>query len=205
MSELRMADLFSGTGSASQPALDRGWLVERVELTEGHDVRDWLPVGHYDLVWASPPCERFSVMNIGRNWTRDGEPKNERAAEALALVRVARTKIAEAAPRFFVIENPRAKLRSLPVLADLPRRTVTYCQYGERRMKPTDLWGRFPPAFRTRPPCRNGASCHVQAPRGSRTGTQNDSMGLAVARIPYALALDLTLAVEQEGSPFPNP
>lgn len=53
----------------------------------------------------------------------------------------------------------------------LPRYTVTYCQYGDTRMKPTDIWTNHPnPKFKK--PCKNGDKCHEAAPRGSRTGTQ---------------------------------
>ena len=53
----------------------------------------------------------------------------------------------------------------------LPRYTVTYCQYGDTRMKPTDIWTNHPdPKFK--PMCKNGDTCHEKAPRGSRTGTQ---------------------------------
>ena len=53
----------------------------------------------------------------------------------------------------------------------LPRYTVTYCQYGDTRMKPTDIWTNHPdPQFK--PPCKNGDDCHEKAPRGSRNGTQ---------------------------------
>ncbi len=39
------------------------------------------------------------------------------------------------------------------------------------RMKPTDIWTNHPnPKFK--PMCKNGDSCHVSAPRGSKTGTQ---------------------------------
>ena len=48
----------------------------------------------------------------------------------------------------------------------LPRYTVTYCQYGDHRMKPTDIWTNHPdPRFR--PPCKNGAKCHEPSPRGT--------------------------------------
>jgi hypothetical protein len=69
------------------------------------------------------------------------------------------------------MENPRGMLRKLEVVKDLPRYTVTYCQYGDTRMKPTDLWG-VVPKWSPRPTCKNGDTCHVSAPRGSRTGTQ---------------------------------
>lgn len=44
--------------------------------------------------------------------------------------------------------------------------TVTYCQYGDTRMKPTDIWTNHPaPNFK--PPCKNGDPCHDTAPRGT--------------------------------------
>lgn len=56
-------------------------------------------------------------------------------------------------------------------MRDLPRYTVTYCQYGDTRMKPTDIWTNHPdPQFK--PACSNGDPCHERAPRGSMTGTQ---------------------------------
>ena len=71
-------------------------------------------------------------------------------------------------------------------MKDLPRYTVTYCQYGEERMKPTDIWTNHPnPKFK--PPCKNGDKCHVSAPRGSRTGTQGIQGARDRARIPVQL------------------
>lgn len=53
----------------------------------------------------------------------------------------------------------------------MPRYTVTYCQYGDKRMKPTDIWTNYPePNFK--PACKNGSPCHEKAPRGSRSGMQ---------------------------------
>ncbi len=79
-------------------------------------------------------------------------------------------------PRYFVIENPRARLRSLELLEGLPRWTVWYCRLGEARAKPTDLWGKLPKSVveALESGClthRNGHPDHVPAPRGSRTGT----------------------------------
>ena len=68
----------------------------------------------------------------------------------------------------------------------LPRYTVTYCQYGDTRMKPTDIWTNHPnPQFK--PPCHNGDPCHESAPRGSRTGTQGLLNSVEKARIPREL------------------
>ena len=65
------------------------------------------------------------------------------------------------------------------------RYTITYCQYGDIRMKPTDIWTNHPnPNFK--PVCRNGDSCHQSAPRGSRTGTQGLKDHVERSRIPDA-------------------
>ena len=79
--------------------------------------------------------------------------------------------IAELDPTYWFIENPRGGMRKMMFMRDKPIYTVTYCQYGDTRMKPTDLWTNHPdPKFK--PMCKNGAPCHVSAPRGSKTGTQ---------------------------------
>ena len=71
-------------------------------------------------------------------------------------------------------------------MQDLPRYTVTYCQYGDKRMKPTDIWTNHPnPNFL--PMCKNGDKCHESAPRGSRTGTQGLQNSAERAIIPEAL------------------
>ncbi len=53
----------------------------------------------------------------------------------------------------------------------LKRHTVTYCQYGDDRMKPTDIWTNSK-SWIPKQMCKNGDACHVPAPRGSKTGTQ---------------------------------
>lgn len=68
----------------------------------------------------------------------------------------------------------------------LPRYTVTYCQYGDARMKPTDIWTNHPaPNFR--PMYHNGDGCHTAAPRGSKTGTQGLKNSKERAKIPEQL------------------
>ena len=63
------------------------------------------------------------------------------------------------------------------------RHTVTYCQYGDTRMKPTDIWTNHPdPQFK--PACHNGDPCHTRASRGAKTGTQGLDGAIERARIP---------------------
>lgn len=200
---MRVLDLFSGLKGWSQPFADRGHETFCVELNprfsaDHRDVFDYEPpVGYFDIVLASPVCTGFSVMHIGKNWTHDHQPKTDSARLSLRMVERTRYIIAKARPKFFVIENPRAKLRKLPVVADLQRHTVTYCQYGEKRMKPTDLWGGFPSSLTLKAPCANGMPCHVAAPRGSMTGTQGMESAES-AKIPYPLALSVCLAAERD-------
>lgn len=40
----------------------------------------------------------------------------------------------------YYIENPRGMLRKQEFMKGIPRTTVTYCSYGDNRMKPTDIW-----------------------------------------------------------------
>lgn len=68
----------------------------------------------------------------------------------------------------------------------MTRYTVTYCQYGDFRMKPTDIWTNHPdPQFK--PPCNYGDPCHEKAPRGTRCGSQSLKDATERARIPEKL------------------
>lgn len=180
-------DLFSGTGSATQAFSDAGDKVIRLEL-DGQFDPDWAvdlmdvtadrmlaTYGRPDFVWASPPCTKFSVASLSRNWRKVGntvEPINDETRAALQLVRHTVALIAGLRPRNgWLMENPVGMLRKAEVVRALPRHTVTYCQYGDFRMKPTDLWGGVD-GWRPRPACERGDTCHEAAPRGSSTGTQ---------------------------------
>ncbi len=229
---MRVLDLFAGTRGWSHAFTERGHDVFSVELEPDFpgidwtgDVRDlkvsdlpWKP----DVILASPPCTTFSMMTVGKNWTMDGQPKTPKAELGRDLVLTTVHLIETLAPRFAIIENPRARLRTLGLIP-YERKTLWQCQYGRPYAKPTDLWGMFPNGF-VPLSCRNGASDHVSAPRGSRTGVQGgkthgwytlpDAFGAkhwsssperksasrAVAAIPYDLSLAMCLAMEGEWS-----
>jgi hypothetical protein len=193
---VKVLDLFAGLCGWSAPFAERGHEVYSVDIDERFDVSshaDILTLTAADLPWkpdiilASPPCEGFSVLRIGQNWNHrslgiPNTPKTPTAELGLALVAATLRLIDEIEPAFWVIENPRAMLRKLPLIAGRDRRTVTFCQYGTPYMKPTDLWGGFPPSLVMRPMCKPRGTCHVASPRGSTTGVQG--YGSGVVRCP---------------------
>lgn len=70
------------------------------------------------------------------------------------------------------------------------------CQYGDERMKPTDIWTNHPnPKFK--PMCKNGDPCHTPAPRGSKTGTQGLKNKIERARIPRELCKHIVEICEE--------
>ncbi|MBZ9693270.1 DNA cytosine methyltransferase [Clostridium sp. M14] len=185
MKQLKVLDLFSGTQSIAKQFRKRGHLTYTVELDKEHKGIDWYEnvmnieakdilerFGQPDVMWISPPCEKFSVASIGRYWTKGSNiPSTEESKKALQLLEHSIKLMKDLNPTYYFIENPRGKMRKMDCMQELSRYTVTYCQYGDTRMKPTDLWTNHPnPDFK--PPCKNGDPCHISAPRGSRTGTQ---------------------------------
>lgn len=206
---MNVLDLFSGLGGWSSPFREAGHPTFTIELSRAFPANAHIDAGNVsgvlavlpwrpDIILASPPCTSFTTMTMGRNWTHDGQPRTPTAVEGRRLVLATIRIIAALRPAFWIIENPRARLRTLDLLEGFERRTVTYCQLGEDRMKPTDLWGVFPPSLSLPPVCRNGSPCHIAAPRGSRTGTQGGVDSARAALIPRRLAELVRDAAERD-------
>lgn len=220
---MQTVELFAGTRSFSKVARELGHNTFTTDINEidGQDlIADVRTLNNYhfpnpvDILWASPPCEGFSVAAIGRNWTKQREPKTDSARLAQQLVLHTLRIIDELKPKWWFIENPRGNLRRMPFMAahqtinnpqhrndkkdvvewldlsvtslgeyDVYRHTVTYCQYGDTRMKPTDIWTNAH-WWTPKPMCKNGDPCHVAAPRGAKTGTQGIKGYKNRSRIP---------------------
>ena len=147
--------------------------------------------GYPDVIWASPDCTTFSVSAISKHRRKNKEtgslnPISDYATYCDMVDQHVLELIKELNPKFFFIENPRGGMRKMKWMQNIPRYTVTYCQYGDTRMKPTDIWTNHPnPNFK--PPCKNGDPCHIRAPRGSQTGTQGYTTAKEKSIIPPAL------------------
>jgi len=209
---MKTTELFSGSKSFSKVAANLGhatFTVDNEAKFSPDLVADVMTLKASDLpeadfIWASPPCTAFSVASIGHHWTggrRAYVPKTDGARLGKALVEKTIAIIREKNPRHFVIENPRGLLRKMPFMEGMNRVTITYCAYGDRRMKATDLWHNIP-GWTPRPMCRNGSPCHEAAPRGAKTGTQGLKGAAERGRIPPALFEEIFAAIDLTPPPL---
>ena len=201
---MKVLELFAGTRSIGRAFEEKGHEVFSVEWDKDFENIDLNTdigqltadeilekFGRPDVIWASPDCTTFSVAGISHHRRKNKEtgnldPISEYAKFCDDVDQNVLKLIRELNPKYYFIENPRGGMRNMTWMKELPRYTVTYCQYGDTRMKPTDLWTNHPdPQFK--PPCKNGDPCHTAAPRGSRTGTQGIKGSKDRSRIPELL------------------
>jgi len=215
MTDRLCIDLFSGTDGFSAAFIkSREWDVISVDKRNDHDdinptmladvfdlTGDDFPTDDYDVtvVIASPPCKAFSLAAHGHHMTKDVQPKSDFGQESLDLIKHTIDLIRDIGPDYWFLENPRAGLRRVMRRASWglgePTGTVSWCQYGANRMKPTDLWGVHPPMrYRF---CAKGEDCHASAPRGSNTGTVSAGTDVDRAAIPFGLSISILDAVER--------
>jgi len=205
---MKVLELFAGSRSIGKVAESLGHEVFSVDIMEFEKidlVTDILDLGKKDIpfkpdmIWASPPCTYFSVASIGKHWNRDHSPKTKEALHGCKIVLKTISLIKEINPRFYYIENPRGKLRKLEFMKYIPRTTIWYCQYGDKRAKPTDIWSNNiysiynQDGWIPKKECFNGnKNCHHEpAPRGSKTGTQGLKDNYTRSKIPAELCQDI--------------
>ena len=157
--------------------------------------------GRPDVIWASPDCTTYSIAAISHHRRKNPEtgnldPVSDYAKKCDAVNQHVLDLIRELNPKYYFIENPRGGMRKMTWMQGLPRYTVTYCQYGDIRMKPTDIWTNHPdPKFK--PMCKNGDPCHESAPRGSKTGTQGLKGSRERSAIPAELCSHIVKICEE--------
>jgi hypothetical protein len=201
---MKVLELFAGTRSIGKSFEKRGHEVFSVEWNKGFEnINLYIDVGKLtaeeilgkfgkpDVIWASPDCATFSVAAISHHRRKDPQsgnliPISDYAKFCDEVDQHVIVLIKQLNPKYYFIENPHGGMRKMSWMKGLPRYTVTYCQYGDTRMKPTDIWTNHPnPRFL--PPCKNGDRCHTPAPRGARTGTQGLAGSVMRSIIPEAL------------------
>ena len=199
---MKVLELFAGTRSIGKAFEARGHEVYSIEWDKDFENIDWHAdigtitaqdildrFGHPDVIWASPDCTTFSIAAISHHRIKTPItllPKSDYAKFCDKVDKNVLKLINDLSPTLYFIENPRGGMRKMDWIQALPRYTVTYCQYGDTRMKPTDIWTNHPdPKFL--PMCHNGDPCHEPAPRGSDTGTQGLKNSKERSRIPQKL------------------
>lgn len=210
---MKWLDVYTGSGSIANEARRQGHeafgvdhkqyrvtdlVIDVEELTI--EMLPWIP----DVVWFGIPCTSWSLAGIGAHRINgtiavsDFAKKSDRLLDHNLKLILDLQKINPDLIWYF--ENPRGCLRKMPQMKGLPRATVWYCQYGDSRAKPTDIWSNniVQPLFETggwrpRPKCYNGnVKCHHEAaPRGSKTGTQGLKDNHERSKMPEALCREI--------------
>jgi len=184
---MNVIELFSGSAVMSKAFRYRGhktftidlhieseWQVDLLSISDEDFKKKLKSIGFekVDVVWASPPCTTFSVASISKYWDKNRNPKSYKTYLGLALAKRTIELIKIINPTYYFIENPRGMLRNQFFMDELPiRKTVTYCKYGAKYQKATDIWTNNP-HWIPKTACKPLAPCHERASRGSRSGIQ---------------------------------
>ena len=210
---MKVLELFAGTRSIGKAFEEKGHEVFSVEWDRSFENIDLYKdiyelsakeilnkFGKPDVIWASPDCSSYSIAAISRHRKREENgnlaPVSEYAKFCDRVNQHTLNLIMTLSPKYWFIENPRGGMRKMDFMHGLPRYTVTYCQYGDTRMKPTDIWTNHPdPNFK--PVCKNGDPCHEKAPRGSITGTQGLKGSKERSVIPVELCRHIVKICEE--------
>ena len=210
---MKVLELFAGTRSIGKAFEEKGHDVFSVEWDKSFENIDLYKdiyelsakeilnkFGKPDVIWASPDCSSYSIAAISHHRKREENgnlaPVSEYAKFCDRVNQHTLNLIMTLSPKYWFIENPRGGMRKMDFMHGLPRYTVTYCQYGDIRMKPTDIWTYHPdPKFK--PMCKNGDPCHEKAPRGSKTGTQGLKGSKERSVIPVELCKHIVKICEE--------
>lgn len=229
---MKILELFAGSCSIGKVAKSEGHEVFSSDIKQFGEIDYVENVLNFDydkvpfvpdMIWMSPPCTGFSTASMGKHWGKyeDGSPYKPKTETAKLGIQLAQKSIEifehyqKINPQLiWYIENPRGVLRKMSFMTKLPiRNTVTYCKYGDMRMKPTDIWTNND-LWVPRKMCKNkghgyldingetwvlnqaGKACHMAAPRGAKTGTQGLKGNYIRSMIPEELCYDVIKAAE---------
>ena len=141
---MKSLDLFCGTKSFSKIAEAKGYETTTLDILEKFnpsiccDIMDWdykqIPVGYYDIIWASPNCKDYSSLNFLSKKVKDLTESNNLIKRVLEIIDYFK-------PKYWYLENPQTgKLKDQEFMTDLPYNDVDYCKYGYDYRKRTRVW-----------------------------------------------------------------
>ena len=212
---MKVLELFAGTKSIGNAFAKHGHEVISIDWDRtlpdmdyymdvySLTVKDVIRIchGRPQVIWASPDCATYSLASASQHRIKAPwgfEPVSDYAVKCDVGNRRLVELLLSVNPMAWFIENPRGMMRCMDFMLGLPRYTVTYCQYGESRQKPTDIWTNHPnPRFK--PPCKRGDLCHVPTPRHTNTGPGTQSLNSAKerSRIPPELCEHIVRICEE--------
>ena len=217
---MRVLELFAGSRSIGRAAESLGFDVFSIDWEDYNGIDLTIDIGNLkisdvpfvpDVIWASPDCTTYTIAACSTHRTNTKEPKSDYAIKCdevnqhwLGLIK----QWLEINPAMvFFIENPRGMLRHMDWMQEYNRETVWYCQYGDTRAKPTDIWTNSK-TWIPKPRCKNykynkegviiDRHCHHEsARRGAKTGTQGLKGAYARSKIPEKLCLEILRSTSQ--------
>jgi len=158
MAKKIILDLCGGTGSWSKPYKKARYDVRLITLPE-YDVRTYEPPENVYGILAAPPCTEFSLAKNGCHRKRDFSVGMEIVQRIMEIIWQCRL---QGTLKFWALENPTGYLRQF---LGRPCFTFEQWQFGENRVKKTDIWGYFnnptslikkrPADMMRRNPCNN--------------------------------------------------
>ncbi len=200
---MNVVELFCGTKSCSKVAKEFGYNTWTTDINEKFNpdlvgnildekIQDKIfeQVKKANIVWMSPVCTYWSLSAGNTYWTKFRMPRKDITVDGIKMMMFCRF-IADYCVKhnkLFFIENPNG--RAVWIMDNKYLKRCWYCQYGDSRAKPTNIWTNMDIEFKT---CSNGnKECHHEsAPRGSKTGTQGLKNNEERSVIPSKLFYDI--------------
>ena len=186
MEKIKVFEMFAGSCSFSNEAKKMNFKTFTTDIFQFGEIDYVVDIMNIDLkkipftpnvVWASIPCETFSISSCHHHWTPNGKPKSKECKKGIKILQRTVDIIKKIDPKYFFIENPVGLMRKQKILRQLKgikKATICYCKYGDTRMKPTDIFTNYlsdifsPNEWTPKEMCFNGnKKCHHQPAPGS--------------------------------------
>lgn len=202
--KMNVLELFAGSRSIGKTAEKLDMNVFSVDWQNYENINlsidiEKMDIDHVpfipDIIWASPDCKTYSIAGISHH--RNGTtPKSEYAKKCdnvnIHFIGLIKKWLKINPNLIFFIENPRGMMRKMEFMQEFRRHTIWYCQYGDDRAKPTDIWTNSPTWIPKKECHNNNKNCHHQpAPSGSQKGTQGRKDSYNRSRIPENLCFEV--------------